>query len=171
MADAVDECRCRLRHARACANGLAMTANTPHIVFDELAARSTVPLLSIVEVCANEAHRRGLKRMLLLGTRFTMQAPFYSKVFARHDMTRVTPNDDERTWVHARYIGELLKGDFRDDTREQFIALITRIRDEQRGTASYSAVPSCRCFFAPKPSPAFRRSIRPPCMSMRSSSA
>ncbi|HEX6862533.1 MAG TPA: amino acid racemase, partial [Thermoanaerobaculia bacterium] len=54
-----------------------MTANTPHIVFDELAARSPVPLLSIVEVCAEEARGRGLKRLALLGTRFTMEAPFY----------------------------------------------------------------------------------------------
>src|SRR5919197_753852 len=40
-----------------------ITANTPHIVFDELAARSPVPLVSIVEVCAQEAQRRGLGRL------------------------------------------------------------------------------------------------------------
>jgi aspartate racemase len=49
----------------------AMTANTPHIVFDDLAARSPIPLVSIVEVCAQEARRRGLGRVALLGTRFT----------------------------------------------------------------------------------------------------
>src|SRR3982751_1183655 len=58
----------------------AMTANTPHIVFDELAARSPVPLVSIVEACAQEARRRGLRRLALLGTRFTMEAPFYAEV-------------------------------------------------------------------------------------------
>lgn len=47
------------RLAGAGASFIAMTANTPHIVFDELVERSTVPLLSIVEVCAEEAHRRG----------------------------------------------------------------------------------------------------------------
>ena len=41
---------------------IAMTANTPHIVFDDLAARSPVPLLGIVEVCAAEAGQRGLRR-------------------------------------------------------------------------------------------------------------
>jgi aspartate racemase len=51
-----------------------LTANTPHLV-DELAAQSPVPLLSIVETCAAEASRRGLTRLGLLGTRFTMEAP------------------------------------------------------------------------------------------------
>lgn len=110
----------------------AMTANTPHIVFDDLAARSPVPLLSIVEVCAQEARRRGLSRLALLGTRFTMEAPFYPTVFARYGIAVVTPDDADRAWVHERYIGELLKGEFRDDTRQQFISLVSRLRDEER---------------------------------------
>ena len=79
-----------------------MTANTPHMVFDELAAASSVPLLSIVEVCAAEAKRRGLRRLLLLGTRFTMEAEFYPTVFARYGIDVVAPDEAERTWVHAR---------------------------------------------------------------------
>ncbi|MDB4892159.1 MAG: aspartate racemase [Gemmatimonadetes bacterium] len=118
------------RLAGAGCDFIAMTANTAHIVFDELAEISPVPMLSIVEVCANEAHRLGLRRLLLLGTGFTMNAPFYPAVFARHGITVLTPGDEERAWVHARYIGELLVGDFRDDTRLQFIALIQRMRDE-----------------------------------------
>jgi aspartate racemase len=110
----------------------AMTANTAHIVFDELAARSPVPLVSIVEVCAEEARRRGLGRLGLLGTRFTMEAPFYPVVCARYGITVVPPNDAERGWVHERYVGQLLRGDFRDDTRRELISLVSRLRDEQR---------------------------------------
>ena len=50
-----------VRLAGAGVDFAAMTANTPHIVFDELADRSPVPLVSIVEVCADEAKRRGLR--------------------------------------------------------------------------------------------------------------
>lgn len=119
------------RLAGAGADFIAMTANTPHIVFDELAARTSVPLLSIVEVCAQEAERRGLRRLLLLGTRFTMEASFFPDVFARHGIAIISPNETERTWVHAHYVGELLQGDFRDDTRRQFVALVQHLRDEQ----------------------------------------
>ena len=109
-----------------------MTANTPHIVFDELAGRSPVPLMSIVEVCADEGQRRGLRRLGLLGTRFTVQAPFYPDVCERHGIAVVRPNDEERAWMHERYVGELLKGDFRDDTRQGVVSLVARLRDEEQ---------------------------------------
>jgi aspartate racemase len=111
---------------------IAMTANTPHMVFDELAAAASVPLLSIVEVCAAEAERRGLRRLLLLGTRFTMEADFYPTVFARFGIDVVAPDEAERAWVHARYVDELLKGDFRDATRGEVVALIRHLRDRDR---------------------------------------
>jgi aspartate racemase len=120
-----------MRLAGAGASFAAMTANTPHIVFDEVAARSTIPLVSIVETCAEEAAQRGLKRLALLGTRFTMDASFYPAAFSRRGITIVLPNDVERSWVHARYMGELLKGDFRDDTREGFFSLIDRLRNDE----------------------------------------
>ena len=109
-----------------------LSANTAHIVFDDLSARSRVPLLSIVETCAAEAQRRGLKRLALLGTRFTMEAAFYPEVCARFGVDVVTPNAEERHWVHERYVGELLKGDFREDTRQQFISLVDRLRRDER---------------------------------------
>jgi aspartate racemase len=120
------------RLAGAGADFAAMTANTPHIVFDELAARSPIPLLSIVEVCAEEARRRGLRRLGLLGTRFTMEASFYPTVCERYGVTVVAPNATDRAWVHTRYIGELLKGDFRDETRHELVSLVGRLRDEER---------------------------------------
>jgi aspartate racemase len=109
----------------------AMTANTPHIVFAELAARSPVPLVSIVEVCADEAQRRGLRRLALLGTRFTMEAAFYPTVFARRGIAVVIPEAADRDTVHDRYVGQLLKGDFRDETRAELAALVGRLRKGQ----------------------------------------
>ena len=109
---------------------VAMTANTPHIVFDELAARSPVPLVSIVEACVQEAQRCGLQHLALLGTRFTMDASFYPTVCARQGVVVVTPTEADRAWIHERYVGELLKGEFRDATRAQFVSLISRLRAE-----------------------------------------
>ena len=119
------------RLAAAGADFAAMTANTPHIVFDELAARSPVPLLSIVEVCAEEARRSGLRRLGLLGTRFTMDASFYPEVCARFGVAAVPPDEKERGWIHERYIGQLLKGDFRDETRREIEALVARMRRDE----------------------------------------
>jgi aspartate racemase len=118
------------RLAAAGADFAAMAANTPHVVFDELVARSPIPLLSIVEACADEAQRRSLRRLGLLGTRFTMEGTFYPTVFARRGMAIVSPNAEERTWIHDRYVGQLLKGDFREETRDGVIAVVKRLREE-----------------------------------------
>lgn len=120
------------RLAGAGADFAVISANTPHIVFDELAARSPVPLLSIVEACAEEARRRGLRRLGLLGTRFTMEAGFYATVCERFGVAIVTPDDAERAWVHERYVEELLAGEFRDETRQQFVSLVSRLRNDER---------------------------------------
>jgi aspartate racemase len=119
------------RLAEAGVEFVAMTANTPHVVFDEITARASVPLLSIVETCAEEARRRGLNRLALFGTRFTMEAPMYPQVFGRYGMSVIAPNDAERALVHDRYVNQLLNGEFRDDTRQEFLSLIVRLRDEE----------------------------------------
>ena len=80
----------------------------------------------------SRSQRRGLTRLALLGTRFTMEAAFYPEVCARFGVDVVTPNAEERHWAHERYVGELLKGDFRDDTRQQFVSLVDRLRRDER---------------------------------------
>src|SRR6185369_7120577 len=69
-----------------------IAANTPHIVFDEIQPRSRLPLLSIVEAAADDAARQGMKKIGLLGTKFTMEGTFYHRVFDRHGITLIVPN-------------------------------------------------------------------------------
>ena len=97
---------------------VAMAANTPHVVFDELVPRSPVPLLSIVETCADEAQRIGARRLGILGTGFTMESSMYPEVFRRRRMEVFGPDTPGRAWMHERYLGELLRGVFRDETRD-----------------------------------------------------
>lgn len=118
------------RLAAAGADFVAMTANTPHLVFDEVVSRSPVPLLSIVETCAAAAQRLGLARLVLLGTRFTMEASFYPEVCARHGITVIPPGEHDRAWIHDRYLGELLKGEFTSSVRDEFRALVARLREQ-----------------------------------------
>ena len=119
------------RLERAGVHFVAITANTPHLVFDDLAARASVPLLSIVETCADEAARLGLRRLALIGTRFTMDASFYPETFARRGLEIVVPAASDRDWIHDRYINQLVKGDLREETRAEFVTLVERLRDER----------------------------------------
>jgi aspartate racemase len=120
------------RLAAAGADFAAMSANTPHIVFDRLATLAPLPLLSIVEVAAQEARRLGLRRALLLGTRFTMEADFYPNVWSRYQIAVVSPAPADRAWIHERYVGELLEGEFRDETRQRMIECVETLRDREK---------------------------------------
>ena len=117
------------RLARAGADFGALAANTPHIVFDELQRRCSIPLVSIVEATCDKARHLGLKRVALLGTRFTMTGGFYQKVFARADINLIVPTDEEQQYIHEKYIGELLKNVFTDETRTGLLAIIDRLRE------------------------------------------
>ena len=101
----------------------ALTANTPHIVFDELQQRSALPLISIVEATGERAKALGLKTVGLFGTGYTMQAPFYPKVFSRTGIELVTPNEQEQEYIHDKYFNELLKDMFLPETRAGLLAI------------------------------------------------
>lgn len=101
----------------------ALTANTPHIVFDELQRRSALPLISMIEATRDHVQKLGLTNVALFGTRFTMQGSFYPEVFARTGVKLVTPNDEEQTYIHAIYMDELLKDLFLPETRAKLLAI------------------------------------------------
>ena len=113
---------------RAGVDFAALTANTPHIVFDEIKSRVNLPLISIVEAACERAQKLGLKSVGLFGTRYTMQAPFYPKVFSRTDIKLVTPNAEEQEYIHEKYFGELLKDTFLPETRARFLEIADEIK-------------------------------------------
>jgi aspartate racemase len=114
------------RLARGGADFAVISANTPHIVFDELKRGSPIPMISIVEATRDAASERGLSRLLLLGTRFTMEARLYPDVCAVRGIDVVVPDAAERASIHGIYVDELLQGQFRNETRDALLALITR---------------------------------------------
>jgi aspartate racemase len=126
LGDAVD------RLARAGADVALMAANTPHIVFDEVRGRAAIPLISIVEAACDRAKTLGMRRLALLGTGFTMRASFYPDAFARAGLALVTPSDAEKTYIHDKYINELLVNRLLPETRDALLAIINRMRRDER---------------------------------------
>jgi len=119
------------RLARAGADFGLMAANTPHIVFDDVRRLSPIPLVSIVEATCAEVERRGLNRVGLLGTGFTMNGRFYPDVFERYKITLVTPLPEEKSYIHEKYLGELLRGTFLPETRSRLLEIIARMKSHE----------------------------------------
>lgn len=109
-----------------------IAANSPHVVFDEVQARSPIPLVSIVEATRAHVQSLGLTRAALFGTRFTMQGGFYPRVFERHGLTVVMPTESEQAYIHDKYINELLKNVFAPATERGLFAIADSIIERDR---------------------------------------
>ncbi|HAF14873.1 MAG TPA: aspartate racemase [Blastocatellia bacterium] len=116
--------------ARAGADFGLIAANTPHMVFDDLQPRSPIPLISIVETACKAAQARGLKKLGLFGTRFTMQGSFYPKVFSRAGIELVAPEPADQDYIHDKYMSELVPGKFLPETRAVLLAIVDRLKDK-----------------------------------------
>jgi len=95
-----------------------------------------MPLISIVEAACERTQSLGFKSVALFGTRYTMEAPFYPKVFSRTDVQLVTPSKAEQDYIHEKYFGELLKDVFLPETRARFLA----IADDMKAREGIEAV-------------------------------
>jgi len=116
--------------ARAGADFGLIAANTPHIAFDQIAERSPISLISIVEATCAFAKDRQFKRLAIFGTKFTMNGEFYSQPFSRAGIEIVRPEPVDQDYIHEKYMNELVPGKFRPETRAGLLAIIDRVKSK-----------------------------------------
>lgn len=116
--------------AKSGADFAALSANTPHIVFDKLKEQSPIPLISIVEATCEEAKLRGLKKIGLLGTIFTMTGEFFKAPFERNGIQIIVPTESEIELVNDKISTELELGIVKEETLLSFQKVISRMKDE-----------------------------------------
>lgn len=117
---------------KAGADFAAITANTPHLLFDELEKKSPLQLISIVEATCTEAVNRNLKKPGLFGTGFTMNASFYPEVFNRSNIEIIMPADDDKEVINQKLFSEIEHGIFKDETRNLLIDIIQKMVEEKQ---------------------------------------
>jgi aspartate racemase len=91
-------------------------------------SRSSIPLISIVEATCAAAKAKKLKRLALFGTRYTMQATFYPKVFSREGIELLLPGPEDQTYIHDKYLNELVSGKFLPATSAGLLAIVDRMK-------------------------------------------
>jgi aspartate racemase len=119
------------RLAAAGADFGLLAANTAHIVFDEVESQSPIPLISIVQATCEKAKNLGLKKIGLFGTRFTMQGHFYPEVFSKAGLRLAIPNQEEQTYIHEKYMSELINGILLPETREHLLGIVDALKKRE----------------------------------------
>jgi aspartate racemase len=108
-----------------------LTANTLHIVFEEIAARVSLPLVSIVEATVEAVAGHGLDCVGLLGTADTMDGSFYPLALERRGIATVLPVAEQRPSLSRIIYEELAQGKIRTESKHEYLRAIADLR--QRG--------------------------------------
>ena len=108
-----------IEHLAAAGADRALTGITPHVVFDDLAARSPSPLVSMVETACEEAEESGYKKVGLLGTLPTMEEILYREPLP-NGASYFTPSENEKLYIADKIKTELEYGRVVPATRKDY---------------------------------------------------
>jgi aspartate racemase len=111
------------------AEALVICANTMHLMADEVQATIKIPLIHIADVAAAALKMQGVRRPLLLATRFTMEQPFYRERLQRHGLDVVVPDAADRSELHRIIFEELVEGMFLEQSRARLVEIVERQAD------------------------------------------
>ena len=106
------------------AEALVLCANTPHKVVPEISAAITIPLIHIAEVTAREVASHKHHMVGLLGTRFTMEEPFYIETLSKYGINTLTPEKADREYIHGTILGDFAKNNFTPEHKAQYLRII-----------------------------------------------
>ncbi|SIQ41818.1 aspartate racemase [Aeromonas sp. RU39B] len=113
------------------ADFLLLATNTMHKVAPALEAAVSIPLLHIADATGARLVRDGVRRVGLLGTRFTMEQDFYKgRLSERFALEVVTPDELQRERVHRIIYDELCLGVVNDASRAEYLAIISALAEQ-----------------------------------------
>jgi aspartate racemase len=104
--------------------------NTAHIALEADGPALALPGLNIADVVAEHAAALGMRRVAVLGTRFTMGGPVYRRALPAVGIEPRFPDDDERAEIDRIIFDELVEGRFTDPSRRRYLAIIDRLKRE-----------------------------------------
>ena len=110
------------------ADCLLLCANTPHMAAESIQKNIRIPLLHIAEMTAKEVAKQKLATVGLLGTKFTMELPFFKVKLSNRNIQTVIPNDTDREFIHASIYAELGRGVFTAETKKRYLQIIHELK-------------------------------------------
>jgi aspartate racemase len=111
------------------ADGVLIATNTMHKVAPAVADAITVPVLHIVDATAAAIRQRGIRKVGLLGTRFTMEEDFYRHRLEQQELDVLTPATDVRQQVHDIIFNELCHGITSEPSKQVYLKAIQTLAE------------------------------------------
>lgn len=106
------------------ADCLLLGANTMHHIAEAVQQQINIPLIHIAKATAATVKISGITKIALLGTKYTMQLPFYREILQTNNIEVIIPIEDDIDYINLAIYEEMGKGIFTSETKERFLAII-----------------------------------------------
>lgn len=107
---------------------LLIGANTMHKIADEIQAAIKIPVIHIAEAVAKEILSKGLKKVALIGTKYTMQLGFYTDHLANYGIETIIPEQSDVDYINFTIYNEFSKNIFTAETKTEYLDIISKLK-------------------------------------------
>ncbi|MEO5683581.1 MAG: aspartate/glutamate racemase family protein [Chitinophagaceae bacterium] len=118
----------KVEHAGA--DCLLIGANTMHKIAGEIQQAISIPLIHIAAETGKAIEKKGLSKIALLGTKYTMELGFYQQQLEKHSISTIIPNETDRHFIHDAIYNEMGKNIFLPATKQRFLSIIDSLVQE-----------------------------------------
>lgn len=112
---------------RAGVGYIVICTNTMHKVVPEIGRRIHIPILHIADMTAVQLKKQGIRKVGLLGTKYTMQQDFYKNILIRQGIEVIVPNDDDVDVVNRVIYDELCLGKIFEKSKAAYLDIIHKL--------------------------------------------
>lgn len=112
------------------AEAIILCGNTTHLVAAKAQQQINLPVIHIAEATAIAIKKQGIKKIGLLGTRFTMEHNFFKDKLHDAGITAITPDKNERDFIHETLLREMGKGIFKPETKARYLQMIDNLKQQ-----------------------------------------
>ncbi|MHA1707912.1 MAG: aspartate/glutamate racemase family protein [Candidatus Heimdallarchaeaceae archaeon] len=111
------------------AEAIIIATNTVHMFFEDIVKTVSVPMISILEATAEAVKAKGIRKVGLLGTIFTMQSDFYQKAFRKHNLEIIVPEQKDQEFINQVIWDELTHHIITEESKKGYLEVIKRLQD------------------------------------------
>ena len=113
---------------KAGADFIVICTNTMHKVAPQIQAKINIPVLHIADATADELIKNGIKKIALLGTKYTMEQDFYKAKLIERGLEVIIPDDEDRVTVNDTIYHELCLGIISETSKKKFLDIIQKLK-------------------------------------------
>ncbi|MDD2321534.1 MAG: aspartate/glutamate racemase family protein [Geobacteraceae bacterium] len=119
------------RLKRGGADFIVIASNTLNSLADHIGETVGIPVLHIADATGKKIREKGVHTVALLGTKYTMEQPFYRERLEKYGIKVITPNEKERDYINRVIFDELCGNRIEDASRRGFVRIIKRLQEEE----------------------------------------